>query len=226
MTESKLILALDGISFPRAMELTAILGPRLYAVKVHELADRFGVQDICRHLKAEGAPRVWVDYKLHDTPDTVRNRAMALRDCGADILTVHVGDDGLDIIKAARESGAEIYAITVLTSVPDGMLKKRYGRTRVQVMLDRALDAQLAGANGVVCSAPDASEIKRIVNFDSMGIIIPGTRLPGGDHHDQKNVTTPEEAFRNGATKLVVGRDLTKADDPETVLAAYEAARQ
>ena len=234
MTESKLILALDGMKLGRALELAETIGPRLFAMKIHDLADIEGAKRACEMLKRNGAPRVWVDYKLHDTPDTVRNRACALRDCGADILTVHVGDDG-ECIRAARESGLIIYGVTVLTSTRDIDLSGVYGEnvSRSPLAKSRAYLAGEFGAHGVICSSADVKRFKSYVGtgsipsiWDKLEFIVPGTRLPGGDTHDQKNVTTPQEAFSNGASKLVVGRDLTKADDPETVLAAYEAARQ
>ncbi len=65
---------------------------------------------------------------------------------------------------------------------------------------------------GIVCSAGEASAVRRIVGPD-MAVVTPGIRPAGSDHGDQKRVMTPAEAIRAGSSHLVVGRPIIGAAD-------------
>ena len=45
-----------------------------------------------------------------------------------------------------------------------------------------------------------------------MDIITPGIRLKGDGVAAQKRVMTPKDAFKNGATAIVMGRSITKGN--------------
>jgi orotidine-5'-phosphate decarboxylase len=95
-------------------------------------------------------------------------------------------------------------AVTVLTSDPDA-----------SAFDTRLAAAVVSGCGGVVCSMHEIERVKRA--REDFVTVVPGTRLVGGDVHDQARTGTPFEAARLGADVLVIGRTVTHADDPETV---------
>jgi orotidine-5'-phosphate decarboxylase len=226
--KKKIILALDGLSSGRAIELIMKLGQRLRAVKLHDLLDFYGPSIIVA-LKEAGAEVPWVDYKLHDTKDTVALRVRALIKNGAKIITVHASG-GIPMMKAAveatfSESGerlAEIYGITLLTSLDDVEIGRIYGkdRTREQIVHELALMAHEAGVRTVVCSAMEVKMLKESSDLPEMRFTVPGTRSAGVALGQQKRSGTPKQAIDDGADELVAGSQVTKAEDP---VAAFES---
>ena len=166
-----------------------------------------------------GAP-VFADAKLHDIPNTVAKAAFELARHGARWITVHASGGG-EMISAAVEGLAEgsggsdagVLAVTVLTSLDEtdlaetGVSRSLHGQVGALGLL-----AAQNGAEGVVCSPNEARTIKEA----SKGLLIvtPGIRSTSDSRHDQKRVTTPLEALRNGADLLVIGRAITTSDDP------------
>ncbi|MHB8913485.1 MAG: orotidine-5'-phosphate decarboxylase [Minisyncoccota bacterium] len=225
----KISLALDGMTFVRALELAKQLGRRLRAMKLHDLLDGYGPQALAGLQKA-GATRLWVDYKLHDTKDTVALRVRALVRNGAKIITVHASG-GVPMMKAAVDatisecegSLAEIYAITILTSLDDFEIGRIYGRdrTREEIVHELALMAKEAGVRTVVCSAQEVGRLKRSPYLAGMRFVVPGTRSAGVALGQQKRSGTPAQAIADGADELVAGSQVTKADDVETAFRAF-----
>ena len=226
--ESRICLALDGLSAERAIVLTSELAPWIYAAKIHDLYDAEG-PNIIRLLKKAGAKRLWVDDKLHDTPDTVALRTRALIRNGANIVTVHAAG-GIPMMKAAVEAAlsecgdvlAEIWAITVLTSLSPKEVERIYGkgRTPKEIVLDLALDAREGGMKGIVCSAQEVAMLREWPDFDDKKLVVPGTRSAGVAAGSQKRSGTPAQAIADRASLLVAGSQVTKAKDP---VAAFKA---
>lgn len=228
--ESKICLALDGLSPERAIELALNMGPSVYAMKIHDLLDDQG-PEIIRELKKAGAQRIWADYKLHDTKDTVALRARTLARNGASIITLHAGG-GIPMMKAAVDAvftdcgrAAEIWAITILTSLDPKEIARIYGadRTPNQIVLDLALMAKEANVNGIVCSAQEVGMLRQYPDLTSMPLIVPGTRSVGVDAGQQKRSGTPAQAIADGASLLVAGSQVTKATSPLTAFRAMAA---
>ena len=225
--KSKIALALDGLSFEKATRLIVALGALLRAAKIHDLLDAFG-PPVLTVIKALGGTP-WVDYKLHDTKDTVALRVKALARNGAKIITVHASG-GVEMMQAAIEatlSGcdepmAEIWAITALTSLNDQEIARIYGkgRTREQIVREFALMAKEAGVRTVVCSALEVKMLSEDSELRGMEFTVPGTRSPGVALGQQKRSGTPAKAIEDGATCLVAGSQVTKAEDP---VAAFNA---
>jgi len=215
-------LALDGLSAERAIELVKKLGRWLHAVKLHDLLDAYG-PIIIQNLRQVGGKTPWVDYKIHDTKDTVALRVRALVRNGAKIITVHASG-GVPMMKAAvnatfSECGdrlAEIYAITVLTSLDDKEIERIYGkdRTREQIVHELALMAKEAEVRVVVCSAKEVGMLSRSEDLAGMRFTVPGTRSVGVALGQQKRSATPAQAVADGADELVAGSQVTKAEDP------------
>lgn len=225
MKESKIILAADKMTMTDLVALVGTIGSRLYAVKVHDLVDSVG-SSIIMELREAGARRVWVDYKLHDIPETMRGRAAALARHGANILTVHASA-GVDAMRKAKAGAplAQIYAVTMLTSLEEAEISRIANRSREEQVMMLALMAKEAGMDGIVCSPVELKLLNELKDFrdSSMEFVTPGIRSAGKEVHDQKRVGTPRQAIHDGATKLVIGRQLTEASDPVAALEEIEA---
>ena len=207
----KIILALDEIqNLDEAVKLVKKVGHLVYAVKIHNLYDKFG-PDVVRILKEAGAEKVWVDFKLHDIPNTVRLRALNL---SADIISVHASG-GVKMMQEAVASGKEIFAITMLTSFSASEVEQIYNREVDDAVLTLAKLAKEAGVSGIVCSPQEVKMIRSRSVFKDLKIIVPGIRSSGVDLNDQKRTSTPVESLQNGADYLVIGRQITQAIDPQ-----------
>lgn len=226
--KTKFSLALDGMSLERAFLRLQQLGNVISTAKVHDLLDALGPM-VLRFLTLLGV-QPWVDYKLHDTKDTVGLRVSALVRNGAKTITVHASG-GVEMMKsavAATMSGcdervAKIYAITLLTSLSDEEILLIYGRPRLVVVEILARMALEAGVDGIVCSALELEHLRSLPEFANVHLVVPGTRSVGADLGQQKRSDTPENAVANGADELVVGSQVTKADDPEIAMLKYVA---
>ena len=160
---------------------------------------------------------IFLDLKLNDIPNTCAAAVNSLRDLkNISYLTVHASG-GLDMLKAVKKTSkkinnkVKILGVTVLTSFSNSSIKK-IGHTRSikELVKKQAKLSKLAKLDGIVCSGYEAKFIKRICK--NMEIITPGIRLPGDKKQDQKRVMTPKEAFKNGATSIVMGRSITRGD--------------
>ncbi len=205
-------LALDGFDLECAVSLSNLIGGRCNALKVHDLVDLEGAPRLIPVLKETGT-KVWVDYKLHDTPDTVGKRARALRKNGADIITVHASGE-VKMMKAAVDSGALILAVTILTSLEEYEVSKVYGNIPSQKVPEFALMAKEAGCYGIVCSPLEVGLLAAMPELAGMKFVTPGVRSSGVAMNDQKRVGTPRGALLDGAAEVVVGRQVSEAESP------------
>ena len=224
-TSTELIVALDVDSAAQARDLAARLGEDVGWVKVgNQLFTREG-PSVVRELKAMGK-RVFLDLKFHDIPNTVQQGVHAAAACGADMTNVHAGG-GSDMVRAAVEAAADtgllLVAVTVLTSM-DAAALEQVGVVdppeRQVVRLARLV--RDCGGAGVVCSALEIPMLRAACGPDFV-LVVPGIRPRGAVHGDQKRVMTPGEAATAGADFIVVGRPITRAEDPAAAAAAILA---
>ena len=154
---------------------------------------------------------IFADLKLLDIPNTCRSAIKSIKDIkNINYLTVHVSG-GLEMLKTIKSVSGKIkiLGVTTLTSLDNKALKQiGYKKNVKQLVLHQAKLAKLAKLNGIICSPHEAKFLKKICK--GMEIITPGIRLKGDKAHDQKRITTPKEAFKNGATSIVIGRSITK----------------
>ena len=151
---------------------------------------------------------IFVDLKLHDIPNTMSSAVIALKDLKIDYLTVHISS-GLKALKEVKKvSGkTKIVGVTTLTSLNSKDLKSvGHKRSLKDIVIFQAKLATKAKLDAVVCSP---HEVKFVRKFFKKEIITPGIRLKGDDVGDQKRVTRPKEAFKNGSTGIVLGRSIT-----------------
>ena len=207
----KLILALDEIQdLDEVLALVKKIGHLFYAVKIHNLYDKYG-PSVVDQIRGAGADKVWVDFKLYDIPNTGRLRAESIN---ADIISVHA-TGGFKMMEDIVKSGKEIFAVTALTSFSPEEVKNIYNNDVEIVVSNLARLAKEAGVAGVVCSPKEIKILKTLTGLDGLKIVVPGIRSNGVSNNDQNRVGTPEQALADGADFLVIGRQITQAEDPE-----------
>lgn len=225
------IVALDCTA-ERALELVDMLADDVVWVKVGmELFYAAGAPLVSK-IKARGL-RVFLDLKMHDIPNTVKSAARVLAGLGVDMITIHAcgGPAMVAAARAGLDEGASaagrqaphLLAVTVLTSMDQAQLDAA-GVQRPLADQARLL-AEMAyanGADGVVCSAFEAAQMRATLGSDAL-VVTPGIRPRGSDAGDQSRVATPASAIAAGATHLVVGRPVTRAVNPAVAFAAIVA---
>lgn len=214
MIRDPLIVALDFESAGDARALVRSLGDRASFYKVGmELYAAAGTEFV-RELIGSGK-QVFLDLKYFDIGETVKRATAQVAKTGATFLTVHGSSS---VMRAAVEgrggSGLKILAVTVLTSFDEEDLRdlgyNRSVRDLVRLRVEKSLRA---GVEGVVASPLEAAAIRQQAGTELL-LVTPGVRSSGAACGDQKRVATPKEALQNGASYLVIGRQVTRASDP------------
>ena len=161
---------------------------------------------------------IFADLKLSDVPNTMLSAVKTLKDLKLNYLTVHISS-GLTALRAVKKvSGSiKILGVSTLTSLNDKDLKLiGYGRSVKNLVAHQAKLARRAKLDGIICSGQEAKLLKKICK--GMEIITPGIRLRGDSIGDQKRVMLPKDAFKNGATAIVMGRSITKGNIKNNLL--------
>ena len=219
----KLILALDGMDREQALSFSSKI-PDLRWVKVGlELFVSAGPQ-ILRQLK-EKELRVFLDLKFHDIPATMSRACRRAASTGVELITVHAcaGTKALKDSQVAADEGAlnsgfsspKLIAVTVLTSWNTHLLNSELEipqtvESRVQRMTDLAFES---GLGGCVCSPLEVETLRKKYPMP-FELVTPGIRPSGSNTDDQLRVMSPSQAIQAGASRLVIGRPITRAIDP------------
>ena len=154
---------------------------------------------------------IFGDYKLADIPNTCSSAIRAVKDLKLNYLTIHISS-GLKALKTAKKvSGkTKLIGVTILTSLDNKALKEiGYNKDVKKLVLKQAKLASKAKLDAIVCSPLEIKIVKKVFKKE---IITPGIRLPGDKKGDQSRVMTPKQAFKNGASSLVMGRSLTNGN--------------
>jgi len=212
----RLVVALDVDSLAAAVDLASALAGRVGWFKVGlELYTRHG-PDAVAAIAAHGP--VFLDLKLHDIPTTVARSVTAAAATGAGLLTVHA-TGGRAMLAAAAEAARSaadrprLLAVTVLTSTSDPELAE-LGVAPAATQVPRlAALAVASGITGLVCAPQDLTLVRRAVGTAPL-IVTPGIRAAAASADDHTRALGPAEAVAAGADLLVVGRPITRAQDP------------
>jgi len=211
----RLIVALDLPSVKAAGDMVERLDDAASFYKIgYQLAFAGGLP-FAQELIAAGK-QVFLDLKLHDIGNTVEKGVESVAQMGATFLTVHGFAQTMKAAVAGKHgSSLRILAVTVLTSYDDADLADAgYAKGVAALAAQRAQQARDIGIDGLVCSAEEATNLRKIVGPD-MVLVTPGIRPLGSAVGDQKRVMGPARAIRSGADYLVVGRPITEAPDPK-----------
>ncbi len=199
-------------------------------VKAHVGGIKLGLEFFCAHgshgvhmVGQLGLP-IFLDLKLYDIPNTVAAAMQAIHVLEPAIVTVHAsgGRAMMEDAKAAASEHTKVVGVTMLTSMDDRDLERTgIGGSAHDHVLRLADLARDAGLDGIVCSG---QEVKAVHNQWKHGFfVVPGLRPPGGAAGDQKRVVTPRQARDDGASVLVIGRPISRADDPVQAAREIEA---
>jgi orotidine-5'-phosphate decarboxylase len=220
MKNDPLIIALDFDSAQEANQLVSALGDSAGFYKVGmELFAAAGM-DYVRSLVGAGK-QVFLDMKYYDIGETVRRAVAVAAKSGATFLTVHaVGQVMRAAVEGRGDSPMKLLAVTVLTSLDQQDLRDMGHEYTVTELVNRRVkQAMEAGMEGVVASPLEARSIRKTAGPDAL-LVTPGVRSAGAAKGDQKRVATPAQAIRDGASHLVIGRQVSRAADPVAALAA------
>ena len=199
MSVKPIFFALDGKHLDNFSRELEILKGNIYGVKVGlEMFTSEGPSSV-EKLKKDGW-NVFLDLKLHDIPNTVQAATISAGDIGADYLTIHIAS-GKEALLAAKESKSENLK---LLGVSTALTSKAYSLEMSQKVYEQFLLAKESKIDGVICPPSELVKTKELFEL----IVTPGIRLKNEDSHDQKNITTPEKAIRDGASYLVMGRSV------------------
>lgn len=225
-SNDRLIFALDVPDKSEASRLVKLLRDSVGCFKVGlELFVKEG-PGIIQLIKDHSSADIFLDLKLHDIPATVRGALRSASKLGVKYITIHSteGEAVLETAKEVKDSGLEVLAVTLLTSVGETQLQDlgfAENRKIGDVVLDRAWRAKNSGCSGVICSGEEIALVKQKCG-NEFKIIVPGIRPEWSQisSNDQNRISTPGKAIEAGADLIVVGRPIRDAKNPD------EAARK
>ena len=186
-----------------------------------KIVPKFGLQffysKIGRKFLENFKKDFWLDLKINDIPQTALSALDSLKDLKkCKYITVHT-NGGLEMLKVIKKKAKstnkelKVLGVTILTSLNNKSLKE-IGHTKSveQLVLKQASLIKKSGCDGIVCSAQEAKMVRK--KFKKLFIVTPGIRLPGDSANDQSRVMTPNDAFKNKVSGIVMGRSLIKGN--------------
>lgn len=217
-----IIVALDVNTKQKALEIADQLDPKLCRVKVGKELFTSSASDVVQALQQRGFD-VFLDLKFHDIPNTTAQAVCAAADMGVWMVNVHASG-GRKMMETCVERlhkggyNTQLIAVTVLTSLEQNDLKEvGLDIDPQQHVLRLARLTQDCGLDGVVCSAQEAKMLREHLGQDFV-LVTPGIRPAGSNVDDQKRIVTPKQAMLDGSTHLVIGRPITQAENPTSML--------
>jgi|TARA_R110000803_G_scaffold42697_1_gene91460 orotidine-5'-phosphate decarboxylase len=221
--KDRIFCAIDTTDLDHAIDLASKLSGVIGGAKLgKEFFAAHGPQGVQAVAKV-GMP-IFLDVKYHDIPNTVAGAIRAVTPMGLKIVNVHAAG-GIEMMKrageAARETAAKagvdapwVIAVTILTSMDQHDLDDVGLKGPIDERVVKLAElTQKAGLDGVVCSAREITSVRAACGPD-FKLITPGIRPAWAASNDQKRVVTPADAVAMGSDVLVIGRPITKADDP------------
>ncbi|MBB5016904.1 orotidine-5'-phosphate decarboxylase [Chitinivorax tropicus] len=220
--DPKIIVPLDYANAATAMQFVGRVDPSLCRLKVgKELFTAEGPRFVEQLIKT--GFDVFLDLKFHDIPNTVAQACKAAANLGVWMVNIHALG-GRKMMETTREalSGLSqrplLIGVTILTSMDATQLAEVGLNPDPAAMVGRlAALAKDCGLDGVVCSAQEAAQLKAQHGAD-FKLVTPGIRPADAGLDDQSRVMTPEAAIQAGSDYLVIGRPITRADDPVAAL--------
>jgi orotidine-5'-phosphate decarboxylase len=218
MSDDRLIVALDVPNIIAGMDLVNKLGATVSFYKIGLGMLTGGGLALADELKQEHNKRIFLDLKLYDIGTTIEAAVKGIAKYELDFLTVH-GDP--NVVKAAKEgasdSNLKILAVTILTSLDrEDLNANMYKPGNISdLVIERADRAFQAGADGVIASPLESKRIRDLGSSSDKLIVTPGIRPKDSELGDQKRISTPGVAIKNGSNHIVVGRPIVTSSDPK-----------
>ena len=218
----KIIVALDLDNINKAAKIVKELKREAYAFKIgHEFFYNFGINGYKKIYSI--CPRIFLDLKLHDIPNTVQKGLKAILKLNPIFTTIHIsgGDEMQKISVLKNNNKTKILGVSVLTSLDEKQTHKYYKEKSVNFLVKKYANyAKKNNLSGLVCSPLEINIVRKEVGRQ-MILVVPGIRPENkskGIKDDQKRTLTPKEAINLGADFLVIGRPIIESKNPlETI---------
>ena len=220
MIHKKIIVALDSNNLNKTLKIVKILKNDVYAFKIgYEFFFNFGLTGYKKIYSI--CPKIFLDLKLHDIPNTVKNGLEALIKIKPIFTTIHIsgGDNMIKSCSSKKNKFTKVIGVSILTSMDNKQVKKYYNQNNLALLVKKfAKLAKKNGIDGVVCSPNEIKYVRKEVGKNFI-IITPGIRINNSvKSDDQKRVESPKRAIDLGANFLVIGRPITKSNNPLKIL--------
>ena len=219
---NKVIVALDNKNLKEIIAIVKKTKSEVFGFKIgKEFFYNYGIEGYKKIFKL--SPKIFLDLKLHDIPNTVEKALKAIIKLRPLLTTIHVtgGDEMQKVSSKLKRNKTKILGVTVLTSLNASQTKKYYNNKNINQLVKKfARNAKNNNLDGIVCSPLELKTVRKVVG-NKMLIVVPGIRLEKkqiNKKDDQKRILTPKEAIKNGADYLVIGRPIVESKNPLKVL--------
>ena len=216
MKKNKIIIALDNDNLDKSLLIIKKLKKEAFAFKLgYEFFFNFGINGY-KKIQNEDV-KIFLDLKLHDIPNTVAKGIKAISKLKPYFTTIHIsGGDEMQKSSNLYKKKTKILGVSILTSLNSNQTKKFYFNNNIEnIIKNFAYSALENNLDGIVCSPKEIKIIKKITS-EKLLIITPGIRPVNYKKHgdDQKRTMTPKQAIEAGSNYLVIGRPITKSQNP------------
>lgn len=214
--KEKIIIALDFDNYEDAKKCVDQLEEAVFFKVGLQAFLEYGHR-IIAYLKNKNK-KLFLDLKFKDIPNTVYGAVKSSFIHHPDFLTIHVGG-GAEMIKKALEAagkipGLTLLGVTILTSLSDKDLAETGITLSTEDAVLKLCELGLSsGLNSFVCSPLEIEPIRKRFG-DDVVLVTPGIRPQWAAKGDQKRVFTPKMAVDAGSNYLVIGRPITKNENP------------
>ena len=212
----KIIVAIDSNNIIKSKSLVSKLKNEVFAFKIgYEFFLNFGISGYKDIKKI--CPKIFLDLKLHDIPNTVKNGIIAVEKLQPILTTIHIsgGDEMQKASLIKTKNKTKILGVSILTSLNSLQTKKYFNEPDINKLVKKYVSfAKKNKLDGIVCSPLEIKFIRQIVGSKFL-IVVPGIRPKSYKKiDDQKRFISPEEAIKLGADLLVIGRPITESKNP------------
>ena len=219
MKSKKVIVALDSKNLSKIVKLVTILKKDVYAFKIgYQFFFNYGLKGYKKIYSI--CPKIFLDLKLHDIPNTVEKGLEALVKLKPLFTTIHIsGGENMMKVTRSNKRNIKILGVSILTSMDNKQTEKYYNQKNILTLVKKfAMSAKKNHLDGVVCSPQEIKYIRKQVGKNFI-IVTPGIRINNKiKSDDQKRIETPKKAIDLGADFLVIGRPITESKDPLKLL--------
>ena len=216
MSSKKIIVALDGSNIIKIKKIVNDLKTEVHSFKIgYEFFFNHGISGYNQIKKI--SPKIFLDLKLHDIPNTVQKGILAIEKLKPLLTTIHISG-GSEMIKASliNKKRTKILGVSILTSLNSQQTKKFYNEKNIEILIKKfSMEAKKQKLDGIVCSPKEIKIVREVLGKEFL-IVTPGIRYQKlkGVGDDQKRTLTPSKAINMGADLLVIGRPITLSKNP------------
>ena len=216
MYPKKVIVALDSNDLSKIKKIVTKLKSEVYAFKIgYEFFLNYGIKGYKEIKKI--SPKIFLDLKLHDIPNTVSKGIKAIEKLKPLLTTIHIsGGDEMMRASIIERKKTKILGVSVLTSLDSRQTKKYYNEKNIKNLVKKFVkQARKLGLDGIVCSPKEIKYVRQETGKNFL-IVTPGIRINKSERKkdDQKRVLSPIQAIKLGANLIVIGRPITKSNNP------------